>query len=150
MGEVCHAAGDLSGAEKALLEAVDVCRDAYGPEHSETASALDSLAMVYAEMKRWNESEKLFREELSILEKELGESHPELGSVLICLSEIERNHRPAGAGRDDPRRVLKIYEDTIGPGHPAFADAMSRLAENYMDRESRRRRRRFWSRQSLF
>jgi tetratricopeptide (TPR) repeat protein len=62
--------------------------DRLGPEHPDTATALNSLAEFYRERGRYEEAEPLYQRALDIAEKVLGPDHPDTGTSLNNLAEL--------------------------------------------------------------
>ena len=60
-----------------------------GPEHSETALSLDSLASLYQAMGEYTKAEPLFEEALRIQQKVLGEEHPVTAQTLNIFMDVD-------------------------------------------------------------
>ena len=66
----------------------NICEKSLGPEHPETALALNNLAALYFAMRAYDKAEPLYKRTLVINEKALGPEHPHTASALNNLAEL--------------------------------------------------------------
>jgi CHAT domain-containing protein/Flp pilus assembly protein TadD len=102
-----------------------------GPEHPDTATSLNNLAVLYKYIGAYNKAEPLYRRSLAIREKALGPEHPDTASSLGNLAGL---YQVMGAyDKAEPlyQRSLMIYEKALGPEHPDTAIYLNNLAGLY-------------------
>jgi tetratricopeptide (TPR) repeat protein len=137
-------------AERLHRRALELRRQALGPEAPEVAASHNNLGALYWSQDRLDEAEPHFRAAAELLERSLGPDHPRVADafgklgilassrgrfaegeafkVLVNLGLLyERAGRPEEA---EPlhRRVLGVRERTLGGNHPATARARANLA----------------------
>jgi tetratricopeptide (TPR) repeat protein len=71
-------------AERAL----EVAKRARGPEHPETANALDNLGLLFKNIGGYAKAEPLYQEALRIRQKVLGSEHPDTAQSLNNLAVL--------------------------------------------------------------
>ncbi len=77
---------------------------ALGPDHSDVATSLNNLAVLYDAQGRYAEAEPLYKRALAILEKALGPEHPYVAQGLENYAVLLRGTgRSAEADRLDAR-----------------------------------------------
>ncbi len=88
--------------EKALALAIKEL----GPEHPNTASALDNLAQLYFTQGRYAAAVRLYQRSLRIREKALGPDHPDVAQSLKNLAELHRVLGRYGNQQDEALRII--------------------------------------------
>lgn len=81
-----------------------------GPEHSDTAASLGSLARLLREQKRFSEAEPLYRRLVSALSAAAGADHPDVATALGNLGGVLRSLGDLPAAETAYRRSLGIRE----------------------------------------
>ena len=61
-----------------------------GPDHTEVATSLNNLALLYYAQGRYAQAEPLYKRSLAILEKALEPDHPDVATGLHNLAELYR------------------------------------------------------------
>ena len=89
---------------------------------------MSNLAELYTQLRRYDESDRLYRRALAILESALGPDHSEIAMALLSLAEgycLQQHYDEA-----EPlfRRALAISEKTLGPGHPLVGRTLASYA----------------------
>ena len=69
--------GDYAKAEPLYQRALKIDEKALGPDHPDTATALNNLAGLYQSMGDYAKAEPLYQRALKIDEKALGPEHPD-------------------------------------------------------------------------
>ena len=69
--------GDLAGARRLCERALAICEKALGPEHPDTATNLNSLALLLQAQGDLAGARPLCERALAIREKALGPKHPD-------------------------------------------------------------------------
>ncbi len=115
----------------AAKEILAICERSLGPEHPNTATALNNLAELYRSMGDYAKAVPLHRRAIEIKEKALGPDHP---STAISLNNLARLYAAMGDyAKAEPlyKRSLAIKEKTLGPDHPSTAISLNNLALLY-------------------
>src|SRR5260370_17226488 len=82
----------MSGCAKAeplYHEAPRIRQKVLGSEHPDTATSLNSLALLYWATGEYAKAEPLYQEALRILQKVLGKEHPDTANSLENLAMLE-------------------------------------------------------------
>ena len=122
--------GEYAKAEPLYREALRIRQKVLGPEHPDTATSLNNLAMLYRDMGEYAKAEPLYREALRICRKILGPEHPDTAIMLGNLALLDLD-----LGRIDEAtalaRQLSAAELTILAKILSFTSEQQRLA--YLD-----------------
>ena len=81
-----HATGAYAQAEPLYQRALAISEKALGPEHPDTATALNNLAGLYHATGAYAKAEPLYQRALAIREKALGPEHPDTATALNNLA----------------------------------------------------------------
>ena len=126
-----QATGAYAKAEPLYQRALAIMEKALGPEHPNTATALNNLAWLYQATGAYAKAEPLFERALAIMEKALGPEHPDTARSLNNLALL---YQATGAyAKAEPlyQRALAIREKALGPEHPDTALSLNNLAWLY-------------------
>ncbi|MBP1468882.1 tetratricopeptide repeat protein, partial [Candidatus Chloroploca sp. M-50] len=104
-----------------------------GPEHPDTATSLDSLAVLYHAQGQYDAARPLLERALAIRERVLGPEHPDTATSLDSLAVLYHAQGQYDAARPLLERALAIRERVLGPDHPDTATSLNNLALNYYD-----------------
>ncbi|MFD0578197.1 tetratricopeptide repeat protein [Dactylosporangium darangshiense] len=107
--------------------ALAITENALGPDHPDTATRLDKLAMTLWALGRAGDAEPLVRRALAITENALGPEHPDAATRLSNLARTLWTLGRAGDAEPLQRRALAITENTLGPDHPHMATRLDNL-----------------------
>jgi tetratricopeptide (TPR) repeat protein len=129
-GQMAYTMGEYQRAEE-WLEHLLAIREQEGKENTELASALNDLALVYADQSRYEEAEPLYRRSLEIKEKTLGKDHPSVATTLNNLAGLYRQQGRYEEAEPLYKRSLEIWEQSLGKEHPYVAAALNNLAGLY-------------------
>jgi tetratricopeptide (TPR) repeat protein len=109
--------GRYSEALPLAQKAIALLEKALGPDNTNVAQSLNSLAMVYIALGRYLDAEPLCKRSVEILEKGFGPDHVNVVPSLITLAILyEKQGRYADV---EPlfKRSLAINEKVRGPDH---------------------------------
>ena len=126
--QALNAQGRYAEAEPFALKALELSREEFGPDHLQTGSFLNNLAVLYEAQGSYAEGEPLHKRALAIKEKALGPEHP---NVAISLNDLAVSYRKWGRYDEaEPlyRRSLAIREKALGPEHPHVGASLNNLA----------------------
>jgi nephrocystin-3 len=126
-------ASKYSFAEELGREALELVMSLRGEDHRDTASALNTLGLVYYYTARYAEAEEFFRRALHIWERTHGEEHPNTAHTLNNLGLVYLNTARYAEAEELLRRAIHIWERTHGEEHPETAYALSNLGLVYLN-----------------
>ena len=105
----------------------------HGPDHPDTLSALQNLAISYLDAGRQDEALKLQEEGLALSRKVLGQEHPD---TLDAMQNLGISYSRVGRRSE----ALKLREESLalsrkvnGPEHPRTLLAIRNLSLSYLD-----------------
>ena len=101
---------------------------ALGPEHSDTARALNGMAWLLRDQRQLVAARALPERALAIREKVLGPDHPDTAHSLGSLGVLLVDQGELTAARPLHERALAIREKVLGPDHPDTARSLNHLA----------------------
>ncbi len=99
-----------------------------GPEHPQTALALNNLAHLLQDQGDLEGARRLHERALAIREKTLGPNHPDTAESLNNLALLLQDQGDLAAARPLFERALAIYQQALGPEHPSTATGCNNLA----------------------
>ena len=99
-----------------------------GPEHPDTAAALNNLAQLLKATNRLSDAEPLMRRALAISEASYGPEHPNVAGDLNNLAQLLQATNRLSEAEPLMRRALAIDEASYGPEHPNVARDLNNLA----------------------
>jgi len=104
-------------AEPLLREILDATERLFGDDHPNTATTLNSLAVLYLRMERPSEAAPLFRRALAIEEQTIGAE-----ATNAIITRFNLSHALAGMGNPEAAleqiaRVVELGRATLPPGH---------------------------------
>jgi CHAT domain-containing protein len=114
-----------------LQRALEIREKQLGPEHPDTVTALNNLAFVYWNMRRYQKALPLYQRVLEIHEKRLGPEHPEAAISLNNLAFVYERMGDYPKALPLYQRALEIHEKQLGPEHPDTATSLHNLAGLY-------------------
>ena len=85
-----YRAGDYREAIPIEQRVLAIRRQIVGPNHTDTSSGLNNVALMYDSLADYAKAEPLYREALEINQKVLGEDHPRTATSLSNLAELYR------------------------------------------------------------
>ena len=122
------AMGDYAKAEPFLQRALKIDEKALGPDHPQTAQAINNLALLYQSTAEYAKAEPLYQRALKIREKALGPNHPQTAQALNNLAWLYQNMYDYANAEPLYQRALKIYEKALGREHRSVAPTLTNLA----------------------
>ena len=113
-GLLADAMGDYNAAISFEEVALSTVTSTFGPDASETATALNNLAQTYQSLARYTKAEALLRRAIEIDEKTFGKNHPAVArdyNSLALLLQAQGNYAEAELLF---RSTIEIAEKTSG------------------------------------
>jgi CHAT domain-containing protein/Tfp pilus assembly protein PilF len=124
-------AGKYDEARHLRERALAIRERILGPDHSDVAAAINSLAIIYSIKNDNAKAEPLFQRALAIWEKALGPEHPRVAYALNNLGIFYKDNGEYTKAESFYRRTLAILEKALGPETIDVADCLNNLAELY-------------------
>jgi serine/threonine protein kinase/tetratricopeptide (TPR) repeat protein len=123
------------GDNRAAAEQFEAARSLYtrhrGPDHPDTLTSMNNLAVSYAALGRHADALKLGEETLALRKAKLGPDHAD---TLASMNNLVNNYHSVGRSAD----ALKLCEETLalrkaklGPDDPDTLSTMHNLAVSY-------------------
>jgi CHAT domain-containing protein/Tfp pilus assembly protein PilF len=126
--------GKYKDAQPLVEEALKIRREELGPEHADTAEALNDLAALYYHQADYPRAEKLYERALKIQKAALGPEHHlvaqtqnNLAALLMDLGRLDR-------AQELFFMALMIREKTLGKEHEDVANTLNNLCTLFMYR----------------
>ena len=122
LAEIALRRGDLDGAERGFLTALEFAESAFGPEHNSVAKCLGGLGRVYAAQQSFQLAEDSLLRAWRVLAVDLGPKHPEAVRPLLDLARVYRQQGQNDAAIRFYERALSVLKESI-PDHPETKQA---------------------------
>ena len=123
--------GHYSAATEIWEQISGKLEKALGPDHPDTATSLNNLALLHNSQGLYTKAEPLFIRALAIFEKTLGPDHPDTAKSINNLALLHNNQGLYTKAEPLFIRALAIKEKTLGPDHPDTATSIDNLALLY-------------------
>ena len=114
-----------------LSAAVGVIEDVLGPDHPDTLSVRNNLAVAYDSVGRFGEAIELFEQVLDERERLLGADHPDTLNTRSNLASVYDSVGRFGEAIELFEQVLDDQERVLGPDHPNTLTVRNNLALAY-------------------
>ena len=118
-------------AEPLLQRALTISEQALGPDHADTASPLNNLAVLAFYQGRYEQAEPLLHRALTLRERVLGPEHPETASTLDTLALVYYYQGKYAQAEPLYLHALAIEEKALGPEHLDTGATLNNLALLY-------------------
>ena len=112
--------------------ALEVMEKVLGPEHPNTATALNNLADTHVSLAQHDLALPLQRRTLAIRESAFGPEHPDTAAALNNLAMTYSALAQQDLALPLKRRALEVMEKVLGPEHPDTATALNNLANTHV------------------
>jgi tetratricopeptide (TPR) repeat protein len=107
---------------------VQVAKRARGPEHPETADALNDLGFLYKKTGDYAKAEPLYQEALRIRQKVLGSEHADTAEGLSNLAVLYQDMGEYSKAEPLLQEALRIRQKVLGSEHPDTVESLTNLA----------------------
>jgi tetratricopeptide (TPR) repeat protein len=107
--------------------ALAIREKALGPDHPDTATSLNNLALLLRAQGDFAAARPLYERTLAIVEKALGPDHPDTATRLNNLASLLYAQGDFTAARSLFERALSIFEKALGPDHPDTGTSFNNL-----------------------
>lgn len=126
-------AGAYLRAETLFLEALEKSKVLNGGEHTDYASIINNLGLLYIDMERYADAEPLLKEAIRIGSATIGESDRGFAERLNNLALLYDYTKNYPAAEKLYKRALEIDEITVGLEHPEYAKRLGNLGDLYRE-----------------
>jgi eukaryotic-like serine/threonine-protein kinase len=127
LGRAHWNAGDLSGAEAPLQEALHLSQDNYGAASQESGRSLWALAQLRYQQSRFGEAKELYSRSLDILENTSAPA-TDVSALLDDLAQVYADEQQWPLAKQTYERALEIDRRILGNDHPRVAMRLNNLA----------------------
>ncbi|MDM8568487.1 FxSxx-COOH system tetratricopeptide repeat protein [Thiotrichales bacterium HSG1] len=122
---------DYKSAKSLYERSLAIKEKVYGEEHSEVATGLNNLALLYKTQGNYKEAKPLYERSLAISEKVHEKEHPDVATSLNNLALLYRIQGDYKTAKLLYERSLAIREKVYGKEHPDIAQSINNLAVLY-------------------
>jgi tetratricopeptide (TPR) repeat protein len=127
LGHAQVGAGDLSGAEAPLLDALRLAQTGYGAASQPSGRALWEIGRLRYQQGRYTEAKDLYQRGLDVLETT--QAPPtDVASVLEDLAQVYSREQQWALAKQTYERALDIDRRILGDDHPRMAAHLHNLA----------------------
>src|SRR5713226_997524 len=136
MGDVYEKLGLYPRAQALQQQSMEIRQRVLGPEHPDTLTSMNDLALDLDDSGHYAEAEKLEREALDISRRVLGPEHPDTLMLMSNLANTlwQEGHYPEAEKLN--RETLGIQRRVLGPEHPGTLRSMNNLATDLDDSDA--------------
>ena len=127
LGRARIGAGDLSGAEQPLREALRLSQDTFGAASQESGNALWALGKLRQQQGQFTEAKDLYKRALAISETTLA-PQTDVSAELDDLAQIYSREQQWGLAEQTYNRALDVDRRVLGEDHPRVAMHLHNLA----------------------
>jgi CHAT domain-containing protein/Tfp pilus assembly protein PilF len=123
-----NSAGKYDEARPLAERALEIREKTLGPEHSDVAASLNSLANIYRRKGDYAKAEPIYQRALDIRVKALGPEHPDVAISLHTFANLHSAKGDLAKAEQLYQRALDIREKALGPEHSEVAISLGHLA----------------------
>ena len=134
--------GDLAGAERSYLEAIDLASALLGEDHPELATMRENLGNVYFRQGQLDKTAKNLEVVLAMRRKALGDDAEPVARTLANIGTVYKRAGNDEAAVKNYREAVERLSAKLGPEHPdvgtilgAMGDSLRKL-EKYSEAEA--------------
>jgi serine/threonine protein kinase len=128
IGQTYGSLGAYAKAEPLLRRAWEGRREVLGPEHPDTLTSMNNLALVLNDQLKLGEAEALHRQVLEARRRTRGPEHPDTLTSMNNLASVLADQGKLGEAEALHRQELEACRRTQGPEHPDTLTSMNNLA----------------------
>lgn len=128
MADVYDNLGLYPRSQSLYERALEIRRRALGPEHPDTLTSMNNLALVLWKELRYPEAERLDRETIEIRRRVLGPEHPDTLKSMSNLALVLQDEGHYAEAEKLDRERLDVERRVLGPEHPDTLGSMVNLA----------------------
>ena len=126
--------GNYNEAEPLFLRCLKATERLLGPEHLDTLSTINNLAVLYRNKGEYEKAETFHNRCLAASDKLLGPEHPHTLTTINNLAGLYRNKGEYEKAETFHNRCLEARERLLGMEHPSTLVSINNLALLYKDK----------------
>jgi eukaryotic-like serine/threonine-protein kinase len=127
LGRARIGAGDLSGAEEPLQQALHLSQSDFGAAGQESGRSLWTLAQLRYQQDRFFDARQLYNRSLNILETTAAPP-TDISALLDDLANVYADEQQWALAKQTYERALEIDRRVLGDDHPRVASRLNNLA----------------------
>ncbi|SCO92473.1 uncharacterized protein FRV6_16601 [Fusarium oxysporum] len=120
--------GKYLDVKQIYRKALDLTKEALGPEHPDTLTSMNNLANVLDHQDNYKEAEEVYRQTLDLAKEVLGREHPNTLANMYNLAEVLGDQGKYEEAEQMHRQTLDLASEVLGPQHPNTLTTMNNLA----------------------
>jgi class 3 adenylate cyclase/tetratricopeptide (TPR) repeat protein len=120
--------GRYGESETLLRRALELGQEMLGPDHTDIATSLNTLAIVYQREGKYVESEPLYEMALAMRERLLGPNHPDVANSSLNFGNLHFTQGRYAEAQRLYERADAIWRRTFGSDHVGVATATNNMA----------------------
>mmetsp|Transcript_10036 Transcript_10036/g.13773 ORF Transcript_10036/g.13773 Transcript_10036/m.13773 type:complete len:555 (-) Transcript_10036:2073-3737(-) len=128
IAKMFEAQGRFAQAETLLSKCLALRRNLLPPEHIDTLSCMNSLALLQQKMGQYGAAEALYEQCLGLQRTKLGPEHPDTVATLNNLATLHDKRGEYELAEELYTRCFDLWRHKLGPEHPHTLGAMSNVA----------------------
>ncbi|MFQ5509347.1 MAG: tetratricopeptide repeat protein [Leptospirillia bacterium] len=130
-----YEAGNYTASEESLNEALELRKDAQGPDHPDVGAASCNLGELYLLLGRPKPAEKMLRRSLEIAEKNFGPNTPQMGKALTHMATLYSEMGKLYRAEPCLHQLIEIIEQHNGTDSEKLYAPLGQLAQLYIDND---------------
>ena len=134
MGRTYERLGLYDKARPLEEEALQLARQAHGPEHVLVAQSLNNLGVLLRMQGHFAESQPLIEQSLAMRRRLLGSEHADVAITLVELARVLKDRGRSAESEPHIREALAIRQKVFGDNHRETATSKNELALLLWDR----------------
>jgi tetratricopeptide (TPR) repeat protein len=134
LGGILHARRDFAAAEAPGRRAWEISRRLAGDADPRTMRDAVAYAAILDGLRRYEDSEPIYRSALSFYEQVFGANHQDVAATLHNLAAVVEARGDSARAEQHYRRALAIRETRFGADHPDVALTCNNLGRLLADR----------------
>ncbi|KAF5855882.1 hypothetical protein ETB97_008292, partial [Aspergillus alliaceus] len=116
-------------AEELGVQALELRKQVLGPEHPDTLTSMNNLALTYSDQGLWKEAEELEMQTLELRKQVLGPEHPD---TLTSMNNLAYTWKLLGKVKDAlplMKKCIELRRNFLGPDHPLVISSSNALSD---------------------
>ena len=125
------AQGKYEQAEGLVRQVLDLVEESQGPDHPDTAHALNNLAVLQKKLGKHKQAGIYYNRALTIQERKLGKDHPSTLTTLNNLGRLYEDTKRYEKAENIYKYIFETNKDKHGVHHDATIESRNSLMDFY-------------------
>ncbi|KAF1983975.1 hypothetical protein K402DRAFT_423296 [Aulographum hederae CBS 113979] len=133
-----HATGNGTIALRYFIHALNLLKLVYGPNHPDSITTINNVAVILQSMKRYSESRVWFEASLKVAEEISGKDSKSTATLLFQLSQALALDNDFQGATQRMQTARSLFQDAFGSDHPNTRQAnewLEKLVESAVHRK---------------